>query len=707
MDARDFETAAGYIATYLTFDKQAIDDIFKESILSVDDGVFSGDNVVDTVSQAAVVMDKAQIQITDMAVAEFDKAVKASDEERLFKMLKLFPKIGKADVGLVKFSEHMCHDIIRKHVNFSPSTGEQGFPSFVDTLTALFEVVALVVDKQRPVISQLYGSGSMLYVIRACEGEADLLAARVLDMFGEKRDLTRKVTESSIVSNDSASRGVELRELGGLLDEIAGICNRATVFQSFLAARAKTEIELVNSAPSAEDELNRVALQSLLSDPQQQKFSNVSGLLKLSTLTTKSREMVSIFYIPLESAFLRRSVQKAMRMDTFDSASEEKISSFVEDSFFIFKKVLLRSIGTQNIGAACAIINVSTHVLETDYLNDGLVNKLNSFGGEKAPELSERADAVVGYMILLNNLEVSAIYLKKLVSHVDEVIFTLLAEKFGWDDESSGDESTPLDSQQYEKEKERISMCLSPMRDLVNQFTNILNKGVTAMFIQVIKSRLRSLFQECFTNSKYVLTDEEYSQTELIGGYPAQIGGSYGLGEGALANFAASVGGSAIAASQGTREGAVSRFMAQFNLILKTVCNNYLVVGVNDLVVMTCVELFVHDWERQLMKPAASGSLQDGGIKFNSLGAVRLDKDLRMISTFLNGKLKSGSARDKFSRLSQISLIVNLEAADEISEYYRHNTGEDDEIQWRLTPQEIRNVLSMRFGQNAVSKVQL
>jgi hypothetical protein len=130
------------------------------------------------------------------------------------------------------------------------------------------------------------------------------------------------------------------------------------------------------------------------------KYSPTTGMLKLSNLATRHRELMSLYYVPFESHFLLHSTRKALRMDSFDPDSEEKTSSCIEDAFFVFKKVVMRAIGTHYVDALCALLNVSVRAMETEYLKEGLQQKLvTAFGGERAPALSERSDAKVGYMV--------------------------------------------------------------------------------------------------------------------------------------------------------------------------------------------------------------------------------------------------------------------------------------------------------------------
>jgi hypothetical protein len=49
-------------------------------------------------------------------------------------------------------------------------------------------------------------------------------------------------------------------------------------------------------------------------------------------------------------------------------------------------------------------------------------------------------------------------------------------------------------------------------------------------------------------------------------------------------------------------------------------------------------------------------------IRFLSqLGAVRFDRDLRAVTTYLFSQTAFGDARDKFVRLQQISTLLNLD----------------------------------------------
>lgn len=75
---------------------------------------------------------------------------------------------------------------------------------------------------------------------------------------------------------------------------------------------------------------------------------------------------------------------------------------------------------------------------------------------------------------------------------------------------------------------------------------------------------------------------------------------------------------------------------------------------------------------------------------FNRLGGLQFDKEVRSLVSYLSS-VCTWSVRDKFARLMQLASILNMEALNEIHEYWGGGT-----LTWRLTPNEVRQVLSLR-----------
>jgi len=51
----------------------------------------------------------------------------------------------------------------------------------------------------------------------------------------------------------------------------------------------------------------------------------------------------------------------------------------------------------------------------------------------------------------------------------------------------------------------------------------------------------------------------------------------------------------------------------------------------------------------------------------SQLGAIRFDRDLRSITTYLASQTAFGDAREKFVRLQQISTLLNLDSVSDVA----------------------------------------
>jgi hypothetical protein len=249
----------------------------------------------------------------------------------------------------------------------------------------------------------------------------------------EKRDLNRKLKEL---------KEVDLRELAQILEEVSVVSQRIHFYMRFMQTR---------------------------------------GLLASTEMNTRLKELLSVFYLSFEAHFTVQSIRKALRIDKFD-ASEDLVSSSVEDSFFIFKKVTMRAILSYDTDLVCSVLNVLVGLIEAEYLKDL----------EKRVDSLKREESKIGLVVILNNLSVSIDYLRKLVE----------------DAENEAGKLNEFDS----NAKEKISSCLQPIQALQLQFKRILEGGVDALFTATVKGRLKQLFADLFQNYSLRLSEEEYQQ---------------------------------------------------------------------------------------------------------------------------------------------------------------------------------------------------
>lgn len=73
-----------------------------------------------------------------------------------------------------------------------------------------------------------------------------------------------------------------------------------------------------------------------------------------------------------------------------------------------------------------------------------------------------------------------------------------------------------------------------------------------------------------------------------------------------------------------------------------------------------------------------------------------MDQEVRALGSYLTSAT-SWSVRDKLARLNQIATVLNLERVSELTDFYNPSDSSGSATAWRLTPNEIRKLLSLRI----------
>ena len=151
----------------------------------------------------------------------------------------------------------------------------------------------------------------------------------------------------------------------------------------------------------------------------------------------------------------------------------------------------------------------------------------------------------------------------------------------------------------------------------------------------------------------------------------------------------------------------IKKFLFQFEKLTsiyysKLSQNNF------DLFIQECVSIIISKIELIIFKK-----------NFSQFGGLQFDKDIRSLMIFFSNKTHK-TVRDKFLRLTQISSLLKMFKINEVLDYQGNsstNTGnvnlssnlENQVLTWRLTPNEIRNVLYLRndFSKDSIRKLKL
>ncbi|TYI39498.1 hypothetical protein ES332_A02G102700v1 [Gossypium tomentosum] len=203
-------------------------------------------------------------------------------------------------------------------------------------------------------------------------------------------------------------------------------------------------------------------------------------------------------------------------------------------------------------------------------------------------------------------------------------------------------------------EREKVKSCLSELADLSNTFKQAQNACMEQL-AATVTPQIRPVLDSVATIS-YELSESEYAENEVNDPWVQRL------------------------------LHAVEINVAWLQPLMTT--NNY------DSFVHLVIDFIVKRLEVIMMQK-----------RFSQLGGLQLDRDTRALVSHFSG-MTQRTVRDKFARLTQMATILNLEKVSEILDFWGENSGP---MTWRLTPAEIRRVLSLRvdFKPEAIAALKL
>ncbi|KAG7092221.1 hypothetical protein E1B28_008588 [Marasmius oreades] len=184
---------------------------------------------------------------------------------------------------------------------------------------------------------------------------------------------------------------------------------------------------------------------------------------------------------------------------------------------------------------------------------------------------------------------------------------------------------------------------LATFSTLTTKFRSTTRVGVEQLFNQLVRPKLKTFINEVYKDVSYVLDDDGYSNAEY-------------------------------------HDLVRKRFVKRWEQLTE---------GYRDMLSESNFRIFfvllldvvLRPWEKFML-----------GFKFTELGAIRFDRDLRAIITYLSPHNVFGDAREKFVRLQQMSTLLNLDNEEDVDEFY-NGSG----ISWKLTAQEARTISALKI----------
>lgn len=655
---QDWETAAGYLSRASKIPADVIDGSFAEEIVPT----------AEVPDPPRVTLDAAAESLCGLFLREFDKAAKEGDGSKVTRFFKLFPLIGRTDVGLDAYGRYVCQGVAsRARANFNspaPAQRNEGF-FYGNTITKLFEHIAQIVDGHEPLVERHYGPGMMQKVIERLQIEADVQGGIILDTWREERNIDRKLTEiksyafsflvqsflpaqkpgtgtprSSSPANgaprSSEDEGVNMKEVDGLLGESALILGRYALYSRFLSDKC---------APfEPEDRVDHGLVMP--------HFLATSNLHK--KVTSHLVEPVNV----MSTFFFRRSVEKAFQLDEAPSdltlhptkplgSNPPFITSAVDDVMYIVNQVLQRTLATSQRAVVSSVVPMVSQILGTDFI--GMIQRKMRDESYPKPVIQgglPPEDKVIAFLVLINNLDVANDYIRRIVQ-----------QQLGGSPEGSNghqvSKSQLHDLFPFGHDATFVENTLKAMeRSFASKSGDLLNDGITVLFNNVLKPRIKPLLAEAFRDVDYAPEEDDDLEDEREEEDADLVKSRFDRGWGTVIR-------------------PIKRILTSANFDrLLTLALNYLASAL----------------DRRIRSYYG---------RVNELGAVRLERDIAGIVTAAVAGGKYG-LRDAFTKCTQMTLIMNMED-DEWDEVANDTSGESG-IPWVMDAEERKRVRAIVKG---------
>ena len=261
---QDWETAAAYLNRASKIPKKIVCGSFAEKQVPS----------IEVPDPPNVTLEHAAESLCGLFLREFEKAAKEDNGPKVTRFFKLFPLIGRSDVGLNVYGRYVCQGVASQaRASLNVGTGanrrKDGF-FYANALTKLFEYIAQIVDRHGGLVERHYGEGRMVRVVERLQLEADVQGGIIIDTWSEERNIDRKLTDirsyaftflvQSFLPTQSSRNpmsrsgspatfdrtakqksteddGADMKDVDGFLSEVAVMLGRWSLYCRFLAAK--------------------------------------------------------------------------------------------------------------------------------------------------------------------------------------------------------------------------------------------------------------------------------------------------------------------------------------------------------------------------------------------------------------------------------------------------------------------------------------
>lgn len=500
---QDWETAAGYLNRASKLPKSVVEGDFAVRVVPT----------AEVPDAPVVTLENASESLCGLFVREFDKAVKENDGTKITRFFKLFPLINRSEVGLDIYGRYVCQGVAsRARGNLNAGTGATQSKDgmfYANALTKLFEHIAQIIDGHGGLVERHYGPGKMSRVIERLQVEADLQGGIIIDTWSDERRVERTLTDikayaytflvqsfhpaprglngtprsgSPAPAHMSEDEGVDMKQVDALLNEMTNMLGKWALYTRFVTDKS--------TAPDASTQ------------------PPIPAFLANSTLSKKVEDKLLSPFNNMTTFFFRRSVEKAFQMDEQPSdltlnphkplhSSPPHISSAIEDIMYIINRIIQQILATSQRSVITSVVPTLSRILSSDFI--GIQQRKMRDEAYPRPAIQGSLppeNLIISFIVLINNLDVAK-------QHIDQIVNRRI--------DSS---AQPLDDLfPSPGDADLVGSSLKSFNTTFSEkTTELMSDGITVMFNNVMKPRLRPILLDAFRDTDYTVSQEELTE---------------------------------------------------------------------------------------------------------------------------------------------------------------------------------------------------
>ncbi|KZV62045.1 COG4-domain-containing protein [Peniophora sp. CONT] len=561
----------------------------------------------------------------------FSEATKARDAAATTRFFKLFPAIGWEAEGLEAYASFVV-DLVKVRPPASAKTSSPLY--YITALTALFESIAMIVDQHQPIVEKYYGVGKMASVISRLLQECDRLAKGLIEGWEEERQMRRKLSDTASVT-----------------------------FPSTVASPIVGRRGTMPPVPPPEDEVDPREIDKVITEA-----AGMAGRWNLfrrflhdrlgnDETSESGSEPGTATPRPSSPADPTPEPERPPELHALETSSCNALFAQLLQTYYTPLEIwYLRSALDKAHRLSQPDPSTSTTTLPDDtfYILKLVLARLLSTGSPTIVVSTAAAlrDAMEREYSGVLRRKMEEVYRGagsggKGEREAANAFITLLNDL----DVSAGHMErlvkdtlvAPALTQNFlDEERNEVVAALQALGTLVPKFRSTLRAGVEQLFNQLLRPKLRTFIPDVYKDVSYVLDEQAYAAAEYA-------------------------------------DVVRKRFVKAWDALLEPYCDAFSESNFRLLFGLV-LDVIMRPWEKTV-----------ASLRYSELGAIRFDRDLRAVTSYLAGQTAFGDVREKFVRLQQIATILNLDAEEDVDEFY-NSSG----IPWKLSEGEARAVSGLR-----------